>query len=193
MMQRPFLRDSVFYLAAVYFVFWVFYHKVVHLGHAIGFIALYVVYVLVVIVGRLLNSRISKRKQTHLQFFVKQITLHSNLYSNSRFFLFSERNTSINSASIDNIETSDERLGASSDEVDGNPPLVANDESSAPVPNTLTESTNEEDQTVASNDTAPEPSDESMPFEDDTLQLIPPSSSSSSNCETSGMNDVLNF
>lgn len=59
-MQRPFLRDCVFYLAAVYFVFWVFYHRYVHLGHAIGFIALYVVYVLVVIAGRLLNSRMSK-------------------------------------------------------------------------------------------------------------------------------------
>lgn len=56
-MQRPFLRDCVFYLAAVYFVFWVFYHRYVHLGHAIGFIALYIFYVLVVIVGRLLNSR----------------------------------------------------------------------------------------------------------------------------------------
>ncbi|EFX89188.1 hypothetical protein DAPPUDRAFT_310076 [Daphnia pulex] len=65
-MQRPFLRDCVFYLAAVYFVFWVFYHRYVHLGHAIGFIALYVVYVLVVIAGRLLNSRM-KRNSRHIQ------------------------------------------------------------------------------------------------------------------------------
>ena len=59
-MQRPFLRDCIFYLAAVYFVFWVFYHRYVHIGHAIGFIVLYVVYVIVVILGRLLNSRMSR-------------------------------------------------------------------------------------------------------------------------------------
>lgn len=58
-MERPFLRDCVFYLAAVYFVFWVFYHRHVSLGHAIGFIALYAAYVVVVVVGRLVNSRLS--------------------------------------------------------------------------------------------------------------------------------------
>ena len=58
-MERPFLRDCAFYLGAVYVVFWVFYHKSVHLGHAIGFIALYIVYVIVVIIGRIWNSRTS--------------------------------------------------------------------------------------------------------------------------------------
>jgi len=59
-MERPFLRDCAFYLGAVYVVFWVFYHKSVHLGHAIGFIALYIVYVIVVIIGRIWNSRTNK-------------------------------------------------------------------------------------------------------------------------------------
>jgi len=58
-MERPFLRDCTFYLGAVYFVFWVFYHKSVHLGHAIGFIALYIFYVIIVVLGRVWNSRTS--------------------------------------------------------------------------------------------------------------------------------------
>lgn len=59
-MERPFLRDCVFYLAAVYFVYWVFDHGRVEVGHAVGFIVLYVVYVLVVIVGRICNARLSQ-------------------------------------------------------------------------------------------------------------------------------------
>jgi len=56
-MERPFLRDCTFYLGAVYFVFWVFYHRSVHLGHAIGFITFYIIYVIVVVSGRVWNSR----------------------------------------------------------------------------------------------------------------------------------------
>ena len=58
-MERPFLRDCTFYLGAVYFVFWVFYHRSVHLGHAIGFITFYIIYVIVVVSGRVWNSRTS--------------------------------------------------------------------------------------------------------------------------------------
>ena len=56
-MERPFLRDCIFYLSAVFFVFCVFYQNYISLGHAIGFIVLYVGYVAVVIIARIINAR----------------------------------------------------------------------------------------------------------------------------------------
>lgn len=46
-----FLRDTVFYLAASFWAFYLFYTGGVTLGHAVGFLGLYVVYIVVVLAG----------------------------------------------------------------------------------------------------------------------------------------------
>ncbi|XP_064613069.1 mitochondrial sodium/calcium exchanger protein-like [Liolophura sinensis] len=56
-MQRPFLRDVIFYLVAVFWAFEILWDKVIQQYEAIGFIVLYVVYVIVVIVGRYVYQR----------------------------------------------------------------------------------------------------------------------------------------
>lgn len=56
-MQRPFLRDIVFYLAAVFWTFTVMWDKKITKIEAIGFILLYIVYVLVVVLGRYIYQR----------------------------------------------------------------------------------------------------------------------------------------
>jgi len=61
-MERPFLRDCVFYMAAVFFVFCVFYQGRVALGHAVGFIVLYAAYVCVVLVARIVRKRTQRRR-----------------------------------------------------------------------------------------------------------------------------------
>uniref|UniRef100_T1J5C7 Sodium/calcium exchanger membrane region domain-containing protein n=1 Tax=Strigamia maritima TaxID=126957 RepID=T1J5C7_STRMM len=51
MMQRPFLRDVIFYLIAVFWTFNLFYTGKITLFHSIGFILLYIVYLILVLVG----------------------------------------------------------------------------------------------------------------------------------------------
>ncbi|XP_059179246.1 mitochondrial sodium/calcium exchanger protein-like [Physella acuta] len=62
-MHRPFLRDVIFYLAACFWVWCVLWKKQITQLEAAGFIILYVVYVLVVIVGRYINQKIKNKRQ----------------------------------------------------------------------------------------------------------------------------------
>ena len=55
--KRPFLRDIIFYIAAVFWTFYLLWHNTMTLYHAVGFVLLYVLYVVVVIVGRLVFQR----------------------------------------------------------------------------------------------------------------------------------------
>nr|XP_022342297.1 mitochondrial sodium/calcium exchanger protein-like [Crassostrea virginica] len=59
-MQRPFLRDIVFYLAAVFWTFSVMWDKEITKIEAIGFILLYIVYVIVVVFGRYIYQKLKK-------------------------------------------------------------------------------------------------------------------------------------
>ncbi|KAK3084637.1 hypothetical protein FSP39_016661 [Pinctada imbricata] len=59
-MQRPFLRDVIFYLAAVFWTFVVMWDKEISEIEAIGFILMYIGYVLVVVVGRWYYQRTKK-------------------------------------------------------------------------------------------------------------------------------------
>ncbi|TRY66936.1 hypothetical protein TCAL_07651 [Tigriopus californicus] len=56
-MERPFLRDVIFYLGAGFWAFWIFYSGKIHLYEALGFLGLYLVYIVVVLVGRLVHHR----------------------------------------------------------------------------------------------------------------------------------------
>ncbi|XP_067136806.1 mitochondrial sodium/calcium exchanger protein-like [Centruroides vittatus] len=61
--KRPFLRDVIFYIAASYWLFFVFCRKVLTLGHAAGFIAFYCLYIVIVIVGRIVHQKYRKKKE----------------------------------------------------------------------------------------------------------------------------------
>lgn len=56
-MERPFLRDIIFYIFATFWAFCLFYSHQIRLKYAAGFIALYGVYIFVVIVGRIVFQR----------------------------------------------------------------------------------------------------------------------------------------
>jgi sodium/potassium/calcium exchanger 6 len=60
--RRPFFRDCIFYLAAIYWTWYNCYNKKLNLATGIGYIALYAVYVLLVIVGRLVFQRFIKKQ-----------------------------------------------------------------------------------------------------------------------------------
>lgn len=65
--QRPFLRDIIFYIFAVFWTFYLLWGNSMTIFNAAGFVALYVFYVCVVIVGRVIFQRWKKwRKRTKL-------------------------------------------------------------------------------------------------------------------------------
>ncbi|XP_046351644.2 mitochondrial sodium/calcium exchanger protein-like isoform X9 [Haliotis rufescens] len=62
-MQRPFLRDVIFYLAAAFWTFYILWKKTITKFEALGFIGLYVFYVLVVVIGRYIYQRERQRPE----------------------------------------------------------------------------------------------------------------------------------
>jgi sodium/potassium/calcium exchanger 6 len=56
-MERPLLRDIVFYLAAGFWAFYVYWKQEIRLYDSLGFLGLYVVYIVVVLVGRYIHNR----------------------------------------------------------------------------------------------------------------------------------------
>ncbi|XP_071479928.1 mitochondrial sodium/calcium exchanger protein-like [Diadema antillarum] len=63
MVERPFLRDSIFYLAAAFWTFYILYKGNILLQEAVGYIALYGLYVVVVFVGRKIYQKHRLRVQ----------------------------------------------------------------------------------------------------------------------------------
>jgi sodium/potassium/calcium exchanger 6 len=60
--SRPFLRDVIFYCLAVVWTFSIIWKGRVYLGEAIGFIALYAVYVIVVVLGHYIYQKRKKQR-----------------------------------------------------------------------------------------------------------------------------------
>lgn len=58
--QRPFLRDIIFYIFAVYWTFYLLWSNTMTIYNAVGFVVLYVFYVVVVILGRVIFQRWKK-------------------------------------------------------------------------------------------------------------------------------------
>ena len=56
-MERPFLRDVSFYIMSGFWAFYIFYSQQIRLSDSIGFLVVYIVYILVVVVGRYINQR----------------------------------------------------------------------------------------------------------------------------------------
>jgi len=63
LMERPFLRDVTFYLAAGFWAFCIFYRGEIYLSDSLGFLCLYVVYILVVIIGRVIHQKLRAQRQ----------------------------------------------------------------------------------------------------------------------------------
>lgn len=57
-MERPFLRDVSFYLMSGFWAFYIFWREEIRLGDSLGFLGLYLGYILVVLGGRYIHSRI---------------------------------------------------------------------------------------------------------------------------------------
>uniref|UniRef100_A0A674F4D6 Solute carrier family 8 member B1 n=1 Tax=Salmo trutta TaxID=8032 RepID=A0A674F4D6_SALTR len=55
--SRPFLRDVIFYMAAVFWTFIILYRGTISLGETLGYLGLYVVYVVTVIVSAYIYSQ----------------------------------------------------------------------------------------------------------------------------------------
>eukprot|EP00731_Ephydatia_muelleri_P004437 Em0002g613a len=58
--QRPFLRDIIFYLIGVFWTFVILWQNKVTIYSAVGFVSMYVIYVLVVIFGRIVYQKWKK-------------------------------------------------------------------------------------------------------------------------------------
>lgn len=56
-MERPLLRDIVFYITAGFWAFYVYWKQEIRLYDSLGFLGLYVAYILVVLVGRYIHNR----------------------------------------------------------------------------------------------------------------------------------------
>lgn len=61
-MERPFLRDIIFYMVTTYFTFYICYNGSVNIYEASGFIIGYAVYVAVVLIGRVINQKLKKSR-----------------------------------------------------------------------------------------------------------------------------------
>lgn len=57
MMKRPFLRDVAFYMVAASWAFYLFFAGSIQLFHAVGFMALYLLYIVVVVVSRIIHQK----------------------------------------------------------------------------------------------------------------------------------------
>ncbi|KAF7661960.1 hypothetical protein LDENG_00248980 [Lucifuga dentata] len=55
--SRPFLRDVTFYMVAVYWTFVILYKRTVSVGEALGYLGLYIVYVLTVVISAYIYNR----------------------------------------------------------------------------------------------------------------------------------------
>ncbi|XP_047447686.1 mitochondrial sodium/calcium exchanger protein [Mugil cephalus] len=65
--SRPFLRDVTFYMVAVYWTFLMLYRGTTTLGETLGYLGLYVVYVLTVIISAFIYNRQKHSANTSIQ------------------------------------------------------------------------------------------------------------------------------
>ncbi|KAG8190982.1 hypothetical protein JTE90_010841 [Oedothorax gibbosus] len=63
MMKRPFLRDVFFYLLAAGSAFYLFYSRRIYIYHAVGFVLLYLVYIIVVVTSRYIHQKHLQRNE----------------------------------------------------------------------------------------------------------------------------------
>merc|ERR1719347_962462 len=57
LMERPFLRDVSFYVLSGFWAFYIFWRQEIRIFDAIGFLVIYIIYIIVVVVGRYINQQ----------------------------------------------------------------------------------------------------------------------------------------
>uniref|UniRef100_A0AAX7VRA5 Sodium/calcium exchanger membrane region domain-containing protein n=1 Tax=Astatotilapia calliptera TaxID=8154 RepID=A0AAX7VRA5_ASTCA len=65
--SRPFLRDVIFYMVAVFWTFLILYRGTVTLGETLGYLGLYVLYVVIVIISAFIYNRQKYSDNTSVQ------------------------------------------------------------------------------------------------------------------------------
>lgn len=65
--SRPFLRDMIFYMSAVFWTFVILYRGTISLGETLGYLSLYVVYVLTVIISTIIYNRQKRSMNSTVQ------------------------------------------------------------------------------------------------------------------------------
>ncbi|XP_029999838.1 mitochondrial sodium/calcium exchanger protein isoform X2 [Sphaeramia orbicularis] len=65
--SRPFLRDVIFYMAAVFWTFVILFRGTISLGETLGYLGLYVVYVLTVIISAYIYNRQKYSRNSSIQ------------------------------------------------------------------------------------------------------------------------------
>ena len=56
-MERPFLRDVSFYVMSGFWAFYIFWRQEIRISDSIGFLVIYIIYIIVVVVGRYINQK----------------------------------------------------------------------------------------------------------------------------------------
>ena len=56
-MERPFLRDVSFYVLSGFWAFYIFWRQEIRIFDAVGFLVIYLIYIVVVVVGRYINQK----------------------------------------------------------------------------------------------------------------------------------------
>jgi len=57
LMERPFLRDVSFYVMSGFWAFYIFWRQEIRIFDAVGFLVIYIIYIVVVVVGRYINQK----------------------------------------------------------------------------------------------------------------------------------------
>lgn len=65
--SRPFLRDVIFYMSAVFWTFVILYRGTISLGEILGYLSLYIVYVLTVIISTIIYNRQKRSMNSTVQ------------------------------------------------------------------------------------------------------------------------------
>ncbi|XP_056458381.1 mitochondrial sodium/calcium exchanger protein isoform X2 [Gadus chalcogrammus] len=65
--SRPFLRDVIFYMAAVFWTYLILYRGTIELGETLGYLSLYAIYVLTVIISAYIYNRQKHSPHTTIQ------------------------------------------------------------------------------------------------------------------------------
>ncbi|KAJ3604187.1 hypothetical protein NHX12_028928 [Muraenolepis orangiensis] len=90
--SRPFLRDVTFYMGAVFWTFVILYRGTIQLGEALGYLGLYAVYVVIVIISAYIYNRQKQSSYTTIQ---SVTTLPDHLSSDSDNNVLSSSHESI--------------------------------------------------------------------------------------------------
>ncbi|XP_029651062.1 mitochondrial sodium/calcium exchanger protein isoform X2 [Octopus sinensis] len=104
LMERPFLRDVIFYMVTLFFAFYVLWKKTITKFECIGFILLYVTYTCIVIISRYIYVWLKKEEKCPLLDSDDSSTQSENSEKNIKEFCKAVNNTEISGSTSDKEE-----------------------------------------------------------------------------------------